>query len=73
MAQNITVDDVAREVRAVYALGDAEGSILFCFAGRGDATCDRHYLHHGKHAHLTGAAFDRSRGFWFFTRLVTWK
>lgn len=73
----LTIQDVVREVRATLALqdlaDDEEYMTLQCCNMRGDAICDRHYKHHGPHAHLTGIHVDRDLGYWVYSRLVTWK
>lgn len=73
----LTVDDVSREVRAVFAITPENDLVAdrnaFCKVHRGDARCDRHYRHHGRHAHLTGFHFSPEKGWWTFARVVVWK
>lgn len=69
----LSVEDVAREVRAVFALRDAGDDADFCNVITADARCDRHHLHHGKHAHLTGFHYSQEKGWWAFSRVVVWK
>lgn len=75
MPQNISPEDLYREVRAVYDLrdaGDADSS--FCEARRGTSICDRHHRHHGKHAQGVALQMVRFEGVASMlpTKVVRW-
>jgi hypothetical protein len=70
MAQNLTIEDVAREVQAIYSTYGEMGGVMFCEAKRGMTCCDRFAGHNGKHAAITSPAFDNTKGAWYFTRIV---
>ncbi|WP_284762823.1 hypothetical protein [Arthrobacter sp. efr-133-R2A-63] len=75
MAQNLSIEDVEREVRTVFAQydQDRDAGYGFCQARNGVAVCDRFIGHNGPHAWLSGVIFDRVLNYWRSTRLVTWR
>lgn len=75
MAQNLTIEDVCREIRAVFTLEDAAGwqADLTCQSRVGLQRCDRHHLHNGRHAWVGRVRFFRDLGFYYPTKIVRWK
>lgn len=69
MATKISVQDLKREVNAVFS-----NYLQFCDARRGMACCDRAAGHNGKHAHGADMALvETPEGkFWEATRIVKW-
>jgi hypothetical protein len=65
MAQNLTIEDVVREVDAVFANGGR-----FCEAHKGMTYCDRFEGHHGKHATADQLRLAGDR--LYPTRLTRW-
>jgi hypothetical protein len=73
MAQNLTIDDLKREVRAVYALHDAgDADAAFCEGHKGMLWCDRHHKHQGKHAAASGGYYAFALGEWHYSGVVRW-
>jgi hypothetical protein len=78
MAQNLTIEDVCREITAVFTLEDAEEETgwrpdLTCQSRVGLQRCDRHHLHNGRHAWVGRVRFNRDLGFYYPTTIVRWK
>ena len=75
MAQNLTPDDLYREVRQIFKLRAAgDTSADFCDKTRGLRACCRHKGHNGKHAvgrgHVTREVLGKMA--WYSTRVVRW-
>lgn len=73
--QNLTPEDLHREVRQVFKLnaaGDADA--VFCDATRGLLACCRHKNHNGRHAVGRGHVVKVVQGVraWYATRVVRW-
>lgn len=73
----LTIEDICREIEAVFAMEEAQvpgpGPDLTCQSRMGLTRCNRHHLHHGKHASGDIWRRDPARGFYFPTKVVTWK
>ena len=70
MATNISIKDLNREARSVFANG-----LTFCDAHRGMSFCDRAKGHNGKHAHGDQMVIiNEANGttYWEATRLTKW-
>jgi hypothetical protein len=74
--QNLSPEDLAREVRAIFALHDdaKDAHAFFCDDKRGMHMCCRHKGHNGKHAVGTAHEILERQGFrsWYATRVVRW-
>lgn len=73
--QNLSPEDLAREVRALFALRDAgDTSADFCENTRGLLACCRHKGHNGRHAVGRDFVVQSVRGVraWYATRVVRW-
>lgn len=76
MAQNLSIDDICREIEAVFAMEEAQGhdTDLTCQSHIGLTRCHRHHLHHGRHASAERWQRNPERGgFYFPTKTVMWK
>lgn len=75
MAQNLSIEDVCREITAVFTLEDADPTHpdLSCQKRVGLSRCDRHHLHNGRCAWVGVVRFDPDRGFWYPTKIVRWQ
>lgn len=70
MAQNLSIKDLARETRSVFA-----NELEFCDARKGLAWCDRAKGHNGKHAHGDAMVVVRESNtttYWEASRIVRW-
>jgi hypothetical protein len=65
MAQNLSTEDLNREVRAVYA-----NDYRFCESHKGMTYCDRANGHNGKHA--AGTHLQMVNGLLWATKIVRW-
>ena len=74
MAQNLSIEDVCREIEAVFQMEEAQGGMdLTCQSRRGLTRCNRHHLHNGRHAAGTLWRKRFTGGYYFPTKVVRWR
>jgi len=75
MAQNITLEDILREIEVVFRMEEVQGHEvdLTCQSRMGLTRCNRHHLHHGKHAAGTLWRKRFTGGYYFPTKVVRWR